>query len=100
MEIAKTVDGAQATMQVSGRLSVMTSPDLEEAVNAVEEEVKDLTLDLEEVEYVSSTGLRVFVAAQKMMDQRGGTFKLAHPSEAVMEVLEMTGLDTIFDIEE
>ena len=57
-----------------------------------------LTLDLEKLEYISSAGLRVLLAAQKIMNQQG-EIKVAHVSETVMEIFEVTGFSDILTIE-
>ena len=99
MDIKTTVEGTSATFAVEGKLTVQTAPDLEAAIDAAPVEAADLAIDLTEVDYVSSAGLRVFVAAQKLAMKRGGTFRLLHPREDVMEVLEMTGLSEVLDVE-
>ena len=99
MDIKTTVEGTSATFAVEGKLTVQTAPDLEAAIDAAPAEAADLAIDLTEVDYVSSAGLRVFVAAQKLAMKRGGTFRLLHPREDVMEVLEMTGLSEVLDVE-
>ena len=57
-----------------------------------------LTLDLEELEYISSAGLRVLLAAQKTMSAQG-TMKLIHVNEIIMEIFEITGFSDILTIE-
>ncbi len=99
MEISTNVERTRATFVVEGKLTVQTAPDLEAAIDAAPAEACDLAIDLTGVDYVSSAGLRVFVAAQKLAMRRGGTFCLLHPREDVMEVLEMTGLSEVLDIE-
>ena len=59
---------------------------------------KDLILDMKELEYISSAGLRVLLAAQKKMNQ-SGKMKLTGVSDEVMEVFEITGFSDILTIE-
>ena len=87
------------TLHISGRLDTMTAPELETAVNAISDDVKDLTLDMTEVTYISSAGLRVLLGAQKKMS-RIGSMKLTGVCEAVMDVLEITGFADILTIEQ
>ena len=56
-----------------------------------------MTLDLEKLEYISSAGLRVLLAAQKEMNKRG-TMKIAHVGETIMEIFEVTGFSEILTI--
>ena len=59
---------------------------------------KALTLDFERLEYISSAGLRVLLAAQKIMN-RQGEMKLVHVNETVKEIFEVTGFCDILNIE-
>jgi anti-sigma B factor antagonist len=92
MNINITSDGTKATLAVEGKLTVQTAPDLEAAVMALDTSLRDIDIDLSAVDYVSSAGLRVFVTSSKLAEHRGGTLRLLHPIDVVVEVLEMTGL--------
>ncbi len=98
MEINKIVDDKKCTIELTGRLDTLTSPQLEEALKEVPEDVNELVLNLKELEYVSSAGLRVFLNAQKGMMEKG-TMILKNVNEEIMEVLEMTGFTQILTIE-
>ena len=99
MEIKTKVEGTKAFLDVAGKLTVNTSPELTEAVDQLPETVCDLDLDLARVDYIASAGLRVLVATEKLLIKRGGTMRILHPVDEVMEVLEMTGLSDVFTIE-
>ena len=99
MEIKVNTTDTGVVVVPEGKLTVQTAPELEAAIDAAPEEVCNLTIDLSEVDYVSSAGLRVFVATDKLAVKRGGTFTLLHPCADVYDVLEMTGLVDIFTIE-
>ena len=58
-----------------------------------------IDLDLANVTYVASAGLRVLVSADKLAVTRGGHLRLLHPCDDVMQVFEMTGLSEVFAIE-
>ena len=60
--------------------------------------VSDLTLDFADLEYISSAGLRVLLAAQKTMN-RQGSMKIVHVCETIMEIFEVTGFLDILTIE-
>lgn len=98
MEINKIVDDKKCTIELTGRLDTLTSPQLEEALKEVPEDTTELVLDLKELEYVSSAGLRVFLNAQKGMTDKG-TMTLKNVNDEIMEVLEMTGFTQILTIE-
>lgn len=98
MNINIEKNDALATMQISGRLDTTTAPSLDKAINEDVDGVTSLTLDLKELEYISSAGLRVLLSAQKKF-QKLGSMKLTNVGEVVMEVLEMTGFADILVIE-
>lgn len=99
MDIKTNVDGSKAILKLAGKLTVNSSPDLSSAVDQLPANVCDLDLDLTNVDYIASAGLRVLVATDKLAVKRGGTMRLLHPVEDVMEVFEMTGLSDVFTIE-
>ena len=86
------------TIAVGGRLDTITAPVLEKTIGDNITNVSNLVLDLKELEYISSAGLRVLLGAQKKM-QRVGTMKLVGVCDDVMEILEMTGFADILTIE-
>ena len=96
IDVKKNAD--QVTIAVAGRLDTTTAPALEKAINEGIQEEKHLILDIKEVEYISSAGLRVLLGAQKMM-QKIGSMKVLNVCEEIMEIFEMTGFDDILDIE-
>ncbi|MBQ3302270.1 MAG: STAS domain-containing protein, partial [Eggerthellaceae bacterium] len=98
MKIVTKIEDSKATIELGGKLTVNTSPELTAAVDQLPHTVYDLDIDMKEVSYVASAGLRVLVAADKLAVKRGGTMRLLHPCEEVMEVFEMTGLNEVFEI--
>ncbi len=99
MEINKILNDKNCTFALSGRLDTLTSPQLEEALKEVPADVTELVIDLKELEYVSSAGLRVFLNAQKSMTGKGEMI-LRHVNDEIMEVLDMTGFTQILTIEQ
>ena len=98
MEIIKTKDGANLTLAVEGRLDTTTAPQLEEVVKTELEGITELKFDLAKLEYISSAGLRVLLAAQKIMNKQG-TMIINNANEEIMEVFEITGFADILTIE-
>lgn len=83
---------------IAGRLDTTSAPTLDKTINEELAGVSDLVLDLKELEYISSAGLRVLLSAQKKY-QKIGSMKLKNVCEAVMDVFEMTGFADILEIE-
>lgn len=92
MEMQTNIDGTRAIIELEGKLTVQTSPELSKAIEQLPDIVSDLDIDLTNVDYIASAGLRVIVSADKLAVKRGGVMRLLHPCDEVMEVLEMTGL--------
>ena len=86
------------TVALDGRLDTTTAPALDKTINEDIADTKNLVLDLKGLEYISSAGLRVLLAAQKKM-QKIGKMKVINVCEQVMEVFEMTGFADILVIE-
>lgn len=91
-------NGEALTLVLEGRLDTTTAPMLEKTVNEQMEGKKEIILDMNELEYISSAGLRVLLSIQKKMNKIG-TFKLTGVCDDVMEVFEMTGFNDILTIE-
>ena len=97
MNIQKTLSGAALTVALEGRLDTTTAPKLEEELRGSVDGVSRL-VDLEKLEHISSAGLRVLLAMQKLMNRQGAML-LRNVNEAVMEVFEVTGFSDILRIE-
>ena len=85
-------------IRLVGRLDTTTAPALDKTINEDIAGTKNLVLDVKELEYISSAGLRVLLGAQKKM-QKIGSMKVTNVREEVMEVFEMTGFADILVIE-
>lgn len=98
MKINKDLNGKTLTLQIVGRLETSTAPELEETIDASLSGVEELIMDMGELEYVSSAGLRVILKAQKAMNAQG-SMKVIHVNETIMEVFDITGFVDILTIE-
>lgn len=97
MTINKEINGKALVLSVGGRLDTTTAPELEASVKEVIDDVNDLTLDLKELEYVSSAGLRVILSMQKAMNKQG-QMVVTNVSPDIMEILDVTGFSDILTI--
>lgn len=97
MTITTTRNGSALTLQLEGRLDTTTSPQLEAELSASLDGVQQLTLDLQQLAYLSSAGLRVILGAQKRMNKQGH-MTVTHVCADIMEVFEITGFVDILDI--
>ena len=98
LSINKTIENGKEAFALEGRLDTTTSPELEKELKAELDGVSELTLDFAGLEYISSAGLRVLLAAQKVMNKQG-EMKISHVNETIMEIFEVTGFSDILTIE-
>ena len=98
MHFTKSLNGSQLTVALEGRLDTVTAPELDADLKTSVEGVDSLILDLTDLAYISSAGLRVLLSAHKAMSGKGG-MKVVHANEIVREVLEVTGFADILNIE-
>ena len=97
MNIVKTSEGTKLTFAIEGRLDTTTAPQLEEEVKGALTGVTELVFDFSQLEYLSSAGLRVILAAQKIMNKQG-RMVIHHVNETILEVFEVTGFCEILTI--
>lgn len=98
MKIIETRAADKLTIAIEGRLDTMTAPELENALTSLLKDVKELVIDMTNLEYVSSAGLRVILKAQKVMFAQG-SMKIVGANESILEVFEITGFTDILNIE-
>ncbi len=99
MNITKTVNGDQLNIALEGRLDTGTAPELEVKLKEVAPQTQNLYLNMKDVQYVSSSGLRVILLAHKLMLPTGGKMIIKQPSSFCKQVLVATGMDSILSIE-
>jgi anti-sigma B factor antagonist len=97
MDIIKHQDGTTLTIGLVGRLDTNTSPQLQEELDSSLDGIVDLVVDFAQIDYISSAGLRVLLAAQKRMASQG-SLTIVNACDAVMEVFDMTGFSDILTI--
>ena len=99
MEIKKTAEGNAVILQLKGRLDTITSSQLEEELEDVfSEESVELTFDFSALDYISSSGLRVLLSAQKKINNMGAKMKIIGANEVVKEIFDATGFTKIMDL--
>lgn len=96
MTIRKEMNGSAAVLYLEGWIDTGSAPDLARTLDELDEDVRQLVLDLAKLEYISSAGIRQFVAAYKQMN---GALTLRNVTPDVSAVLHMTGLDKKLSIE-
>ncbi len=98
MYLNEQKDGNKVVLKLVGRLDTESSPDFEKRAKGISADIMELTVDVGGLEYVSSAGLRILLAVQKIMDKRGGKMVIINPGEVVKEVFEITGFNEVLNI--
>lgn len=99
MKIEATRNEKKLTLALKGRLDTTTAPKLEETLKGSLEHTTELFMDFLELEYLSSAGLRVLLAASKTMKKKDGTMVVCNVNEDIMEVFTITGFTDILTIQ-
>ena len=99
MTITENKNGTSLELIVSGRLDTTNAPELEAKLKQVANQTQNLYLNLQNIEYISSAGLRSVLLAHKLMLPTGGKMIIKSPSSFCRQVLEATGMDGILTIE-
>ena len=99
MNIEFQKEGTTLTVKPDGRLDTATSPELERRMQPEMQGMKDIIMDLEKVDYISSGGLRVLLAVEQEMEETDGSMKVIHVNPHIMEIFEITGFLDLLTIE-
>lgn len=99
MKITTETNGPDVFIQVEGRIDTTNYNEFENAVNDVlNESVKQMYPDCSGLNYISSSGLRIFLALQKKMMTTGGKLKLFAMQPSIREIFDISGFSAIFAI--
>ena len=97
MTINTNLEDKKLTIALEGRLDTTTAPELEAELSKYTD-VEEVVMDLKDLEYISSAGLRVLLGEQKRMNQQGKMI-IKNVNDSIMEVFEITGFVDILTIE-
>lgn len=98
MNITMDKNGNSLKVALEGRLDTTISPELESKLEGELNEITDLVFDFEKLEYLSSAGLRVLLAAQKIMNKQG-KMVIRNANNTIKEIFEVTGFSNILVVE-
>lgn len=99
MEIKTARDGGKLTVQLKGRLDAVTAIQFDKEILKILDGVTNLIIDLKNLDYIASAGLRILLKCQKRMNTQGEML-IVNVNSTVREVLDMTGFSRLLTIEE
>lgn len=97
MTIHKNLEGTTLTIALEGRLDTTTSQSLEAELKHSLDDITELIFDFSDLEYISSAGLRILLAAQKVMNRQGNMI-VKNINDMIAEVFEVTGFADILTV--
>jgi len=98
LEVKKEINDKVMDLYIVGSVETTTAPILEKEVKESINDVDEVVLHLDELEYISSAGLRVLLMAKKGLGSRGEVV-VKNANDSIMEIFEVTGFISVFKIE-
>ena len=98
LEVKKEINDKVMDLYIVGSVETTTAPILEKEVKESINDVDEVVLHLDELEYISSAGLRVLLMAKKGLGSRGDVV-VKDANDSIMEIFEVTGFISVFRIE-
>lgn len=90
--------GKKLTVCPKGRLDTAGSPALWKEMQEYLDGVQEITMDLTNVEYISSSGLRLLLETDGLMEERGGSMQVIHANEFILDIFEMIGFEDVVTV--
>ncbi|OWV01752.1 STAS domain-containing protein [Fibrobacter sp. UWR2] len=98
MTINKIKENDSLMIALEGRLDTLTAPKLDAEIQGALDGIKSLVFDFEKLAYISSAGLRILLAAQKIMNKQG-TMVIRNAGPEIREIFDVTGFSDILTLE-
>ncbi len=98
LSIRSNLSGNTLNIALEGNIDIKTSSDLETEINSKIDQVTEINFDFAKLEFLTSAGLRVLLAAQQEMEDKGGTMTLKNVNDEIMDVFNLTGFVDVLTI--
>lgn len=99
LNITKTLENGALTIALAGELNTFTSQELKKVIDESIDSASSVTFDLENLEYISSAGLRLFLTTQQTMDERAlPTVAVKNASAVILETFAITGFNNVLEV--
>lgn len=99
MEIIKNYNGKELTLSVNGRIDTITSVEFDESIQDEYGNFNSLIIDFNDVNYISSAGLRVLISTGKKLEAEDIKMVILNVSEDIQKIFKLSGFDKIFEIQ-
>jgi len=99
LSLTTRTQGGHTVLAAGGEIDVYTAPQLRQRlVELVDEGRPQIVVDMEQVEFLDSTGLGVLVGGLKRVRAREGSLRLVCSQERILKIFRITGLEKVFGI--
>jgi anti-sigma B factor antagonist len=101
LNVSSRSQGDHVIVTTAGEIDLYTAPRLQIDLAAIVDDAAPaarIVIDMSGVEFCDSTGMNVLLSCLRQVRERGGELELAAPRPAVMKILQVTGLDSVFTI--
>lgn len=98
MKYEKSNDGTSLRLTLDNKMTAVTADEVEKALHEQLVGVKNFTIDMKDLVYISSAGLRFLLNSQKYMNSNGGFMTIENIAPEIMEIFQATGFNDILDI--
>lgn len=100
MDLQTRTENNAIVITISGRLDTVTAPEYEKKIlELIEGGNNCFVVDFEQLDFISSAGLRVLLLMAKLLKEKNGQVRLANVKGNVYSVFEMSGFTTLFKME-
>ena len=100
LNVEKKLEDGALLIALEGELDTLSSPDFEDMLEPLLAEAQSLTLDFEKLEYISSAGLRVLLAAEQTMEEKGAErVRVVNMNSTVRNIFNITGFTDVLAVE-
>ena len=99
MEVKFNKQDSTLTVMICGNIDTVTAPELDSKLQENLSGIQELILDFAAVDYISSAGLRVILMTNQLMEDVDGKMTVKNVNEDVRDVFEMTGFDSLLNLE-
>ena len=99
MTIDESRSDDKLQLNIHGKIDAIASPELQNEVLKAFQKSSNVILNFADVSYISSAGLRALLIGQKTAGSKGGKFLIINVNDSVMEVLRMTGLQKVLNVQ-
>ena len=98
--VEKKLEDGALLIALEGELDTLSSPDFEDMLEPLLAEARSLTLDFEKLDYISSAGLRVLLAAEQALEEKGAEkVRVVNMNSTIRNIFDITGFVDVLSVE-